>query len=61
VLHGNNLYLPNPLNEIKEYEIHWNVMFILGEIAFHKHMREINLHQIPLEPVGLLPLIELPY
>lgn len=59
-----NIYLPY-YNEIKEYknlenEIHWNVMFILGEIAFYKHIREINLLQMPLEPVGLLPLIELP-
>ena len=59
-----NIYLPY-YNEIKEYKnlenvIHWNVMFILGEIAFYKHIRQINLHQMPLEPKGLLSLIDLP-
>ena len=59
-----DLYLPD-YNELKQYDdlkatIEYIVMQILGEIAFHKHMREINLHPMPLEPVGLLPLIELP-
>ncbi|WP_281298843.1 hypothetical protein [Flavobacterium limnophilum] len=59
-----NIYLPF-YNEIKEYknlenDIHLIVLFILGEMAFYKHIREIKLHPMPLEPVGLLSLIELP-
>jgi hypothetical protein len=59
-----DLYLPD-YNELKHYDdlestIEYIVMQIIGEIAFHKHLREINLHQMPLEPKGLLPLIELP-
>ncbi|QBN17273.1 hypothetical protein [Flavobacterium nackdongense] len=59
-----NLYLPN-FNEIKQCEnlkldIDWMVMRVIGEIAFRKHIQQINLHPMPLEPVGLLPLIELP-
>jgi hypothetical protein len=59
-----DLYLPE-YNELKQYEdleatIDYIVTQIIGEIAFHKHIREINLHRMPLEPVGLLPLIELP-
>jgi len=59
-----DLYLPD-YDELKENEdlestIDYIVTQIIGEIAFHKHMREINLHQMPLEPIGLLPLIELP-
>lgn len=59
-----DLYLPD-YNELKQYDdlqatIEYIVTQIIGEIAFHKHIREINLHQMPLEPVGLLPLIELP-
>ena len=59
-----NLYLPD-YNELKQYEdlksnIDWIVMQIVGEIAFHKHIKEIQLHQMPLEPIGLLSLIELP-
>lgn len=29
-------------------------------MAFYKHIREINLHPIALEPIGLLSLIKLP-
>jgi hypothetical protein len=59
-----DLYLPD-YEELKEYEdlestIDYIVMQIIGEIAFHKHILQINLHQMPLEPIGLLPLIELP-
>lgn len=59
-----DLYLPE-YNELKQYEdleatIEYIVTQIIGEIAFHKHIREINLHQMPLEPIGLLSLIELP-
>jgi hypothetical protein len=58
-----NLYLPD-YNELKQYHdlksnIDWIVMFIIGEIAYRKHIKEIRLHQIPLEPKGLLNLIEL--
>ena len=59
-----NLYLPD-YNEIKQYEdlklnIDWILMQIIGEIAFRKHIKQIQLNQLPLEPKGLLPLIELP-
>lgn len=59
-----DLYLPN-YNELKHFEdleanIDWIVMVIVGEIAFQKHIKEILLHQMPLEPKGLLSLIELP-
>jgi hypothetical protein len=59
-----DLYLPD-YNELKQYEdlestIEFLVMQIIGKIAFRKHMREINLRQMPMEPKGLLSLIELP-
>jgi len=59
-----NLYLPR-YNEIKQYDdlksnIDWIVMQIIGEIAFGKHIKQIQLNQMPLEPKGLLTLIELP-
>lgn len=59
-----NIYLPD-YNELNQYDdlesnIDWIVMQIVGEIAFRKHIREIHLHQMPLEPNGLLSLIELP-
>ena len=58
-----NLFLPH-FDEIKQYEdlklnIDWIVMQVIGEIAFYKHIREIKLLQMPLEPIGLLSLIEL--
>ncbi len=60
-----NLYLPH-YNEIQHFDslesnIEWIVMFILGEIAFRKHLKEIHIDQLPFEAKGLLPLIELPY
>ena len=59
-----NVYLPE-YNEIKhfddiEHNIYWIIMQIIGEIAFGKHIKKIILHQMPLEPIGLLCLIELP-
>lgn len=59
-----NIYLPF-YNEIKEFknlenDINLIVLFILGEMAFYKHIRKINLCPMPLEPKGLLSLIELP-
>lgn len=59
-----NLYLPH-FNEIKQYDdlklnIDWIVMQVIGEMALFKNIQQINLYQMPLEPVGLLPLIELP-
>jgi hypothetical protein len=58
-----DLFLPD-YDELKQYDdlestIEYIVMQIIGEIAFRKHMKEINLHQMPLEPKGLLSLIEL--
>jgi hypothetical protein len=35
-------------------------MQVIGEIAFRKHIKEIQLNQMPVEPIGLLPLIDLP-
>jgi len=59
-----NIYLPE-YNQIKHFgdlkhNIDWIVIQIIGEIAFRKHIRQILLHPMPLEPIGLLPLIELP-
>ncbi len=59
-----NLYLPE-YNELKQYEdlksnIDWIVMQIVGEIAFRKHIKQIQLNQLPLEQIGLLSLMELP-
>ncbi|QBN20526.1 hypothetical protein [Flavobacterium nackdongense] len=59
-----DMYLPD-YNELQQFEdleanIDWIVIQIIGEIAFRKHIRQILLHPMPLEPVGLLPLIELP-
>ncbi len=59
-----NLYLPD-YNELKHFEdlkhnIDWMVMQIIGEIAFRKHIKFIQLKQMPLEPIGLLSLFELP-
>jgi hypothetical protein len=59
-----DLYLPD-YNELKHFEdlksnIDWIVLQIVGEIAFRKHIKEIQLHQMPLKPIGLLSLIELP-
>lgn len=58
-----NLYLPD-YNELKQYKdlksnIDWIVMQIVGEIAFRKHIKQIQLNQLPLEPIGLLSLMEL--
>lgn len=59
-----NIYLPD-YNELKHFEdlkdnIDWMVMQIIGEIAFRKHIKQIQLNQMPVEPKGLLSLIELP-
>ncbi len=59
-----DLYLPH-YNDLKHFEdlkhnIDWMVMQIVGEIAFRKHIKQIQLNQMPLEPVGLLSLFELP-
>lgn len=59
-----NIYLPE-YNQIKHFDdlkhnIDWIVIQIIGEIAFRKHIKEIQLHQIPVETIGLLSLIELP-
>ena len=59
-----NMYLPD-YNELQyfedlEHNIDWIIMQIIGEIAFRKHIKEIQLYQMPVEPIGLLSLIELP-
>lgn len=59
-----NIYLPQ-YNDIKHNDdlitnIGWIIMEIIGEIAFRKHIKQIQLNQMPLEPKGLLNLIELP-
>jgi hypothetical protein len=58
-----NLYLPY-YNELKQYEdlksnIDCIVMQIVGEIAFRKHIKHIELNQLPFEAKGLLSLMEL--
>jgi hypothetical protein len=59
-----NIYIPY-YHELKEWEylkseFVWVLMHILGEIAYRKHIRDFQLQPMPLEPFGLLPLIELP-
>lgn len=59
-----NIYIPH-YNKFKEYEdlkseFVWILMHIIGEIANRKHIKEFQLHQMPLEPIGLLSFIELP-
>ena len=59
-----NIYLPE-YNQIKHFEdlksnIDWIVMQIIGEIAFRKHIKLIQLNQLPLEANDLLSLIEFP-
>ena len=59
-----NLYLSH-YNEIKQFDdlksnIDWIVMQIIGEIAFRKHIKKIQLNQLPFEANGLLSLMELP-
>jgi len=59
-----DVYLPH-YNELKHFEnlkdnIVWIVMQIIGEIAFRKHIKFIQLKQMPLEPIALLSLFELP-
>ena len=58
------LYIPN-YNEIKHFEelerdLKFLVMEIIGEIAFRKHIKHIEIDQTPRSINGLLPLIELP-
>lgn len=60
-----NIYLPY-YNELKQFDdlnpnINWIIMQIIGEIAFRKHIKHIELNQLPFEVSGLLSLIELPY
>ncbi|WP_291096876.1 MULTISPECIES: hypothetical protein [unclassified Flavobacterium] len=59
-----NIYLPY-YNEIKQYKdlksnLDWIVMQIVGEIAFRKHIKHIQLNQLPQSTNGLLSLVELP-
>jgi len=59
-----NIYLPD-YNELKQFDdlksnIDWIVMQIIGEIAFRKHIKQIQLNQLPFDANGLLPLMELP-
>jgi len=59
-----NIYLPD-YNDLKQFDdlesnIDWIVMQIIGEIAFRKHIKQIQLNQLPFDANGLLPLMELP-
>jgi hypothetical protein len=59
-----NIYLPE-YDSLQQFDdlkpnINWIIIQIIGEIAYRKHIRAIQLLPMPLEPVGLLPLIELP-
>lgn len=60
-----NIYLPD-YNELKQFDdlesnINWIIMQIIGEIAFRKHIKKIELNQLPLNANGLLSIVELPY
>lgn len=52
-------------NELRHFDkltadIHWMVMYMVGEIAYHRHIKEISLHQLPLKDSRLLSLLDLP-
>jgi hypothetical protein len=52
-------------DEIKQFEeltmeLKFIVMEIIGEIAYRKHIKQIEFSQKPNNPIGLLDLIELP-
>ena len=59
-----DMHLPD-YDELKQYDdleltIEYIIMWIIGEIAFRKHIKEINLYPMPLEPKDLFRLMELP-
>lgn len=59
-----NLYIP-AYDKIKDYEeiksnLKYLVMEVIGEIAFRKHIKNIDFFELPEETNGLLSLIELP-
>lgn len=59
------VYLPN-YDEVKQFdnlllEIEFIVMETIGEIAFKKHIKKIELAQSPQYKSGLLNLVELPF
>lgn len=58
------LYIPN-YDRVKHFEelqndLKFLVMEVIGEIAFRKHIKLIEIDQLPQPCNGLLPLIELP-
>lgn len=58
------VYLPN-YDEVNQFdglfsEIEFIIMQIVGEIAFKKHIKKIELEQTPYSKNGLLSLVELP-
>ena len=59
-----NLYIPayDRIKDFDEIEIDlkYLVMEVIGEIAFRKHIKKIEFHDLPEATHGLLSLIELP-
>ena len=59
-----NVYIPvhDRIKDFHEIEIDlkYLVMQVIGEIAFKKHIKNINFLQLPAATLGLLSLIELP-
>ena len=58
-----NLHLPNydkliDFEGLKE-DFNWIVMCIIGEIAYYKNIKEINLQPMPTEPFSLFSLLDL--
>ena len=58
------LYIPN-YNEIKHFkmlerDVKYLVMEVIGEIAFRKHIKNIEFLELPEAANGLLSVIELP-
>lgn len=58
------IFIPN-YNEIKHFnelrsDIKYLLMEILGEINFKKHIKHFEIEQLPLNPYGLLNIVELP-
>ena len=59
-----NLYVPT-YDRIKEFDkiesnLKYLVMEVIGEIAFRKHIKNIDFLELPEATYGLLSLIELP-
>jgi hypothetical protein len=58
------VYVPD-YDFLKDYDdlelnINWIVMEIVGELAYSKHLKRVQLEELPSDLTGLCPLVELP-